>query len=239
MLAAFTHRKVHMDLQPKNWNAHNSYLAQLSMFNTFSITFKPILQVFPKNICSIWACPQVTYCMVDKGLSKVWHTFIFLMDLTSERRKYIGHYICWTVNSSCRVEEHDVNEMLGQKAEMFLLFSTTNRIYRFESSTSSLPTCTEALWPHMGVSYNAERCPVLLELSRFLVAGDAHPHRMVPTPGGHGPAIRGAVVTYSLSTCTAVMDRETGVKLALALGATMDVLVRDPICWTGGIFNQT
>lgn len=62
---------------------------------------------------------------------------------------------------------------------------------------------------------------------------------MVPTPGGHGPAIRGAVVTYSLSTCTAVMDRETDIKLTLALVAAKDVLVRDPICWTGGVFYQT
>lgn len=61
---------------------------------------------------------------------------------------------------------------------------------------------------------------------------------MVPTPGGHGSAIRGAVVTYSLSTCTAVMDRKTCVKLTLALVAAADVLIRYPIRWTGCVFYQ-
>lgn len=71
-----------------------------------------------------------------------------------------------------------------------------------------------------------------------MVTGDAHPHWMVPTPGGHGPTIWGTVVTYSLSTCTAVMDRKTHVKLALALKAAVDVLIRYPISWTGCVFYQ-
>lgn len=80
--------------------------------------------------------------------------------------------------------------------------------------------------------------PVLLKVSGFLVARDAHSYGMVPATRRYGAAVGGTAVTYALSTGAAVMDGETGVKLALALMAATDVLIRNPVRWPRCVFNQ-
>lgn len=80
--------------------------------------------------------------------------------------------------------------------------------------------------------------PVLLKVSGFLVARDAHSYGMVPATRRYGAAVGGTAVTHALSTGAAVMDGETGVKLALALMAATDVLIRNPVRWPRCVFNQ-
>lgn len=82
------------------------------------------------------------------------------------------------------------------------------------------------------------RYPVLLKVSGFLVARHTHSYRMVPAARWYGAPVGGAAVTHTLSTGPAVMDGETGIKLALALRAATDVLVRNPVCWPRCVFNQ-
>lgn len=81
--------------------------------------------------------------------------------------------------------------------------------------------------------------PVLLKISRLLVARDAHSYGMVPAARGYGTPVGGAAVAHALSAGSTVMDGETGVKLALALIAAADVLVRNPVCRPRRVFNQT
>lgn len=61
---------------------------------------------------------------------------------------------------------------------------------------------------------------------------------MVPTSGGDGTAIRGAFVAHALATGTAVVLRQLGSELALAVVAGEDVLVGHPIGRAGGILHQ-
>lgn len=79
---------------------------------------------------------------------------------------------------------------------------------------------------------------VLLKVIGFLVARDTHSYGMVPAARRYGAPVGGAAVTHALSAGPAVMDGETGVKLALALIAASDVLVRNPVCRPRCVFNQ-
>lgn len=80
---------------------------------------------------------------------------------------------------------------------------------------------------------------VLLKVSGFLVARDTHSYGMVPAASRYGTPVRGAAVADALSAGSAVMDGETGTKLALALIAAADVLVRNPVRRPCRVFNQT
>lgn len=86
---------------------------------------------------------------------------------------------------------------------------------------------------------SAEGRPSVLKVPRFLVAARAHAHGVVPTPRGHGPTLRRAVVAHSLATGAAVVLGQLGSELTTAVVAGQDVLVGHPVGRTGGIFYQT
>lgn len=89
-----------------------------------------------------------------------------------------------------------------------------------------------------GRSRGVRNLYVLLKVSGFLGARDAHPYGMVPAARRYGAPVRGAAVTHALSAGSAVMDGETGVKLTLALIAATDVLVGNPVRRPRRVFNQ-
>lgn len=77
-----------------------------------------------------------------------------------------------------------------------------------------------------------------LKFPGFLVAGLADADGVVPAPRGHGAALRRAVVAHALAAGTAVVLGQPGGEVALAAVATQDVLVRNPVGWTGSVFHQ-
>lgn len=120
------------------------------------------------------------------------------------------------------------NVKLRIKHGTLSLCFTGERWWRASTCKITVPPWRAAVWH-----------PVLLKISRFLVARDAHAYRMVPATRRYGAPVRRAAVTHALSAGPAVMDGETGVKLTLALITAADILVRNPVRRPRRVFNQT
>lgn len=63
----------------------------------------------------------------------------------------------------------------------------------------------------------------------FLVAGVTHPNRLVPALGRDGALAGGASGAHPRPAGPAVMYRQLGAKLFLALVAGGDLVIRDPV----------
>lgn len=77
----------------------------------------------------------------------------------------------------------------------------------------------------------------MLKFARFLVAADAHTHRVIPAPRWNWTALWRTVVTHSLATGTAVVLGQLGSEVTLAIVTGQDVLVRHPVGRSSCIFH--
>ena len=80
---------------------------------------------------------------------------------------------------------------------------------------------------------------LLLKLPGLPVTGSAHAHGVVPASRGHGPALRGAVITHALSAGPAVVLGQLGAELAPTAVAAQDVLVGHPVGGPCRVLHQT
>lgn len=77
----------------------------------------------------------------------------------------------------------------------------------------------------------------LSQRALFLIASVTNSNQPIPTLGRHILLSSRAVVTHAASTGSAMMDRKLGTKFGLTLVTLFDQVVRNPVVWSGRVFD--